>query len=58
MSRKRFTCRNLKNNYAAMGKAMGRPYYAGIKARDVKAAIDAERRKAAAEAKRRVGAKK
>lgn len=47
MSRKRFTCRNLKNGYAAMGNALGRPRYPSIKGRDVGAAIAAERAAAA-----------
>lgn len=55
MSRRHFTKANLSNNYAAMGNAMGRPRYAGIKARDIRAAIEAERRKAATAARVKKG---
>ena len=47
MSRKRFTCRHLKNGYAAMGGAMGRPRYPSIKRRDIGTAIATERAAAA-----------
>lgn len=49
---KRFTCRHLKNGYAAMGNARGRPIYKGITAgRSVAQAIAEERAKAARQAK-------
>lgn len=54
MSRRHFGPQHLKNGYAGMGGAMGRPYYAGLtKKRSVHEAIDAARRQAAAEARRK-----
>lgn len=45
---KRFTKRHIVNGYAAMGKSMARPRYAGISTGgDIKAAIERERMKAA-----------
>lgn len=48
---KHFTKANIVNGYAAMGNSLRRPRYAGVKNRDLKAAIAAEKRKAAIAAK-------
>lgn len=36
---KRFTCRHLKNGYAAMGNSLRRPHYPSAKGRSVAEAI-------------------
>lgn len=48
---KHFTANNIANGYAAMGNSLRRPRYAGIKTRDVRAAIESEKRKAATAAR-------
>lgn len=48
---KRFTCRNIKNGYAAMGGSMRRPKYASASSRNIREAIEAERRAAARQAR-------
>lgn len=51
MSRKRFTCRHLKNGYAAMGGSRARPRYPSLRTRSVAEAIARERAVAARMAK-------
>ena len=44
---KRFTAQNLRNGYAAMGNALGRPRYAGVTVgRSIAQAIAEERARA------------
>jgi hypothetical protein len=50
MSRRHFGPQHLKNGYAGMGSALGRPYYSGATQRTVADAIAAARRTAAREA--------
>lgn len=45
---KHFGAQHVKNGYAAMGGALGRPIYSGVKAgQSISEAIAAERRRAA-----------
>ena len=51
---KKFTAQHMRNGYAAMGGALGRPIYKGINSkRSIGEAIAAERAAAAREAARR-----
>jgi hypothetical protein len=54
---KRFTCRHLKNGYAAMGGSRKRPYYPAAKGRTVAESI-AKNRETAARMARAQGSKR